>query len=218
MNHSFLPVKTKAARRVASGLGSGIALLLVLCTGNLKAQTENPGHRPKLVLEQDSSGNRLLYAGADSMVAFRPKAAMVLIPSGQDMVMVDSQLVLISAARFDSLPAGGGFRSVEDQQKLLAAYVQWEQAYHVNEEGLVIINPQRLWVISQGRGWMIWYFRVGKVAVDVSQKAMIQLFASTVVGGSIVTLNAPVFAISGFSRIALTVNDMMEHMYILEGP
>jgi hypothetical protein len=152
------------------------------------------------------------------MVVFRPKAAMVLIPSGQDMVMVDSQLVLISAARFDSLPAGGGFRSVEDQRNLLGAYVQGELGNLVNEEGFDIINPQRQWVISQGRGWMVWYFRVVKVPVDISQKAMIQLFASTVVGGSIVTLNAPVFAISDFARIALTVNDMMEHMSIFEGP
>jgi hypothetical protein len=77
---------------------------------------------------------------------------------------------------------------LKDQKNLLATYSKYELAHFKNEIGVEIINPISQWVISNSRGWFIWYFRSGKISTQVGAPTGIQLFATTVIGDNILIL------------------------------
>jgi hypothetical protein len=71
-------------------------------------------------------------------------------------------------------------------------------------------NSSNQWVMIKAKGWFIWYFRVDNTPAKVDTQTKIQLFASTVIGDHILTINAPIFSDGDFDKAGLIVNDMME--------
>ena len=101
---------------------------------------------------------------------------------------------------------------MSNEKQLLEEYSNYELDYFKNELGIEAINPSSQWVVTKSKGWFIWYFKVGNTPVQVEKQVTIQLFASTVIGDKILTVNAPILSDGDFNKAALIVNDMMEAM------
>jgi hypothetical protein len=68
--------------------------------------------------------------------------------------------------------------------------------------------------LTKSKGWYIWYFKVGKVPIQLDTQTEIQLFATTVIGDRILIINAPIIIGGDFSKAALIVNEFMEALII----
>ncbi|OQP59214.1 hypothetical protein A3860_38185 [Niastella vici] len=55
---------------------------------------------------------------------------------------------------------------------------------------------------------------VGEVPTAVETKASVQLFASTLIAGKVLTINAPVMEGGNFAKASYMVNDLMESLII----
>lgn len=101
-----------------------------------------------------------------------------------------------------------------NEKELLDTYSKYELAYFEKELGVQVINPNSQWVVTKSKGWFIWYFRVGNTPTQATKQTTIQLFASTVIGNKILTVNAPILSDRDFNKAGLIVNEMMEAIII----
>jgi hypothetical protein len=134
----------------------------------------------------------------------------VTILQQDNFVTVDSQAIQITPIKFTGYKVPINGQSLSNEKQLLDTYSNYELDYFKNELGVEVINSSNQWVISKSKGWFVWYFRVGSTPVQVEKQAIIQLFASTVIGDKILTVNAPILSDGDFNKAALIVNDMME--------
>ncbi|WP_460571663.1 hypothetical protein [Flaviaesturariibacter terrae] len=132
------------------------------------------------------------------------------------LALVDGQLIQVAPLAVGGLRKNIRVLSVAEQKELLAAYSKYELDYFASELGIGVINPNNQWVPLKGRYWFLWYFRVGNTAAGVQQPVRIQLFASTVIGGKILTINAPIMADADFAKAGLFVNELMESIVELK--
>ena len=126
------------------------------------------------------------------------------------MVAIDNQTIQIVLLEFEGYNKQTNGNNYNNQKQLLGTYLQYELKYFANDLGVEVIKPNSQWVMINSKGWYIWYFRVGSIPRQVVNQTKIQLFASTVIGNKILTINAPILADTDFSKASLIVNEMME--------
>lgn len=144
------------------------------------------------------------FPSAATAVRFQLKRT-VDFSKQNNFATVDSQVVQVIFLRHS------GFKTVVDSKKsILEAYANYEMAYFKNDLSVTLINPGSQWVVIKSRGWFIWYFKVGDVDAHVGKQTKIQLFATTIIGGNILVINAPIFAEDDFTKAGLIANEMME--------
>ena len=139
-----------------------------------------------------------------------PLKRNVTVLQENNFATVDSQTIQITPLKFSDYKESTNGESPGDEKQLLDLYSKYELEYFKNELGIDVINPNSQWVVTKSRGWFIWYFRVGNTPIQVEKQVTIQLFASTVIGNKILTVNAPIFSDEDFNKAGLIVNDMME--------
>ncbi|MEO7210183.1 MAG: hypothetical protein ABIY35_04490, partial [Chitinophagaceae bacterium] len=131
-----------------------------------------------------------------------------------NIILVDSQPIQIIPIAISDLKKSLLNLDIDEQQQLLNDYSKYEIDYFSNKLGIEVLNKQSQWVDTKSRYWFIWYFQVGNVSAKVDKKAVIQLFATTVIDDKILVLNAPIMQNSNFVKMALIVNQMMESLII----
>lgn len=131
-----------------------------------------------------------------------------------NIVLVDSQPIQIIPMTVSNSKKSLLSLNIDEQQQLLSDFSKYEVDYFSNKLGIEVLNKKSQWVDIKSKYWFIWYFRVGNVYAKVDKKAVIQLFATTVIDDKILVLNAPVMQDSNFVEIALIVNQMMESLII----
>ena len=131
-----------------------------------------------------------------------------------DFLLVDSQVIQIASLTVNGAKKDLANLSVSEQKQLLSDYSKYEMDYFSNDQKIEVINPENQWVSIKSKHWLIWYFRVWNLPIQVEGKTAIQLFASTIIGDKILDLNAPIQQDGNFGKAALIVNQMMESLII----
>lgn len=140
----------------------------------------------------------------------------VTVLQQNNFATIDGQTIQVIPLKFSGFKKNTNGQSLTDQKQLLDAYSKYELDYFKNELGIDVINPNSQWVVTKSKGWYIWYFRVGNMPTAVDKQTTIQLFASTVIGDKILTVNASLLSDGDFNKAGLIVNDMMETIIIIK--
>ena len=139
-----------------------------------------------------------------------PLKRNVTVLEQNNFATVDSQAIQIMPLKFSGYKKSTNGESMSNEKQILEEYSNYELDYFKNELGIELINPDSQWMVTKSKGWFIWYFRVGNTPVQVEKQVTIQLFASTVIGDKILTVNAPILSDGDFNKASLIVNEMME--------
>jgi hypothetical protein len=159
------------------------------------------------------SNNEIIYSSPSTTVKFPLKRQVTVSPQN-NFVTIDNQTIQIMTLKFDGYKKVTKGENLNNQKELLDAYSKYELEYFKSELGVEIISPNSQWVVTKSKGWFIWYFKVGKVPIQVDTQTEIQLFATTVIGDKILIINAPIMTGGDFSKAALIVNEFMEALTI----
>lgn len=190
-------------------------ILSVIQFLNLSAQISFSPVNSKLTT---ISGNRLtdlVFTSKSLTVSFRLHYNVAVLQQN-NLARIDSQVIQVTALEY------GGFKKdinpgkLSGQEQILGAYTNYELDYFKNKLGIEVINASHQWVETESRGWFIWYFKVGSIPTPVDRQMQIQLFASTVIGNKILTINAPVLVDGNFEQAGRIVNNMMETLTIIK--
>lgn len=168
----------------------------------------------KLLISKTGDLTELVCSSATILVKSKLKHTLTIL--SQNILSVDHQTIQVTALKVSGYKNATDLQNINSQKNVLQAYSEYELDYFKNDLHTELINPNNQWVITKSKGWFIWYFKVGSVPVNVAKKVKIQLFASTIVGDNILTINAPVFTESDFTNAGLIVNDMMETLTIFK--
>ena len=191
--------------------------LLIILTGlffiNVSGQVSFSPVDSKLKTQKSNDLTELICSSSSMTVKF-PLNRNVTVSQQSNFVTVDSQTIQIIPLRFSDYKESTDGQSMGNEKQLLDVYSKYELEYFKNELGINVINPNSQWVVTKSKGWFIWYFRVGNTPIQVEKQVTIQLFASTVIGDKILTVNAPILSDGDFSKAGLIVNDMMEAIII----
>lgn len=183
--------------------------LLQICLVN--GQVNFSGVEFTLKLNANEKGMVVQYT--DSSLSMKFQLTQKAVQLTDNFLNVDTQLIQIGTLAVDGFEKNLNALNDAEQKEFLSNYSQYELNYFKNELKLEIINPNNQWVAIGSRKWFIWYFRVGNLeGVKVAKKVHFQLFASTIVGGKVLTINAPTMADSEFKKAGMIVNQMMESM------
>jgi hypothetical protein len=131
-----------------------------------------------------------------------------------NFVTIDTQTIQIIPLKFSGFKKASNNLNMDDQKLLLNTYSNYELDYFRNELNVELVNPNHQWVVTKSKGWFIWYFRICNVSTQISNPTEIQLFASTVIGDKVLTINAPISSDADFNKAGLIVNEMMETLGI----
>jgi hypothetical protein len=168
----------------------------------------------KLIQNADQTGTNLTCTGSSFSLGFRLKSATVKKIQDPGFISIDSQLVQIAPLKVEGSKKELDSLSEQEQKEFLTDYSKYELEYFAKELNIEVINPNSQWVDANSRKWLVWYFRVGKVPVSTDKKTEIQLFATTIVGKQILSLNAPIQGDGDFRKAALIINQMMESLTV----
>lgn len=188
-----------------------LILLILLFTGNVKGQVSFSPVDSELQI----SKNELIYSSSLTTVKFPLKRQVTVSPQN-NFVTIDSQIIQIITLKFDGYKKDTKEENINNQKELLDAYSKYEMEYFKSDLGVEIINPNSQWVVTKSKGWFIWYFKIGKVPIQVDPQTEIQLFATSVIGDKVLIINAPIMTGGDFSKAALIVNEFMEALTIKE--
>jgi hypothetical protein len=141
-------------------------------------------------------------------VKFQLKRSVTILPQN-NFATIDGQAIQIIPIKFNGYKTG-----INNQKPLLEAYSKYELAYFKNDLGVDLANTHSQLVVINSKGWFIWYFRVNNAPAQVDKQTKIQLFASTIIGDNILTINVPILADEDFTKAGLIVNEMMETLAI----
>jgi hypothetical protein len=187
--------------------------LILIFTGlfatNVSGQVLFSSVDSKLMTRKDNNFTELICSSSKMKVKFQLKRNVTVLQEN-NFATVDSQTIQIIPLKFSGNKTDTYEQSINDQKQLLDTYSKYELDYLKNELGIEVINPNSQWIITKSRGWFIWYFRMGNIPTQVDKQTRIQLFASTVIGDEILTINAPIFNDGDFTKAGLIVNEMME--------
>jgi hypothetical protein len=186
-----------------------LILLIGFFSGNVKGQVSfSP-----VVSKLQKIKNELIYSSFSTTFKF-PLKRQVSISPQNNFVTIDSQILQIMTLKFDGYKKDTKGENLNNQKELLASYSNNELEYFKSDLSVEVINPRSQWVLTKSKGWYIWYFKVGKVPIQLDTQTEIQLFATTVIGDRILIINAPIIIGGDFSKAALIVNEFMEALII----
>jgi len=186
-----------------------LILLIGFFTGNVKGQVSfSP-----VVSKLQKIKNELIYSSFSTTIKF-PLKRQVSISPQNNFVTIDSQILQIMTLKFDGYKKDTKGENLNNQKELLASYSNNELEYFKSDLSVEVINPRSQCVLTKSKGWYIWYFKVGKVPIQLDTQTEIQLFATTVIGDRILIINAPIIIGGDFSKAALIVNEFMEALII----
>ena len=186
-----------------------LIILIGFFTGNVKGQVSfSP-----VVSKLQKIKNELIYSSFSTTFKF-PLKRQVSISPQNNFVTIDSQILQIMTLKFDGYKKDTKGENLNNQKELLASYSNNELEYFKSDLSVEVINPRSQWVLTKSKGWYIWYFKVGKVPIQLDTQTEIQLFATTVIGDRILIINAPIIIGGDFSKAALIVNEFMEALII----
>lgn len=167
----------------------------------------------KVKTVENNDSTVLLCQSSTMSVGFQLKHDVRILEQS-NFVTIDTQIVQIRPLKFSGYKKSAGNLNIDDQRDLLEIYSKYELNYFKNDLKVDLIDPQNQWVVTKSKGWYIWYFKVGNIPAQVDKPTNIQLFASTVIGDKILTLNAPVESGGDFAKAGTIINDMMEALTI----
>ena len=185
--------------------------LLLILTGlftlNLFGQVSFSNVDIKLKVVKNNNTTQLICSNLTTSIKFVLKRKVTVMQQN-NIATIDSQTIQLTPLKFSGYKVSN--LTMDDQKQLLDTYVKYELDYFKNELNVEVINPNNQWVVTNSKGWFVWYFRVGNMPTQINKPTEIQLFASTVVGDKILTINAPIPTDSDFAKAGLIVNEMME--------
>ena len=158
------------------------------------------------------TGTDLVCTGSSFLFKFQLTTKSV--ERTNNFIHVDSQLIQIIPLKVNGSKKSLNNLNILEQKKLLTDYSKYELNYFINELKIEVINPNNQWVDVNSKNWLVWYFRIGSLPIEVDKKTEIQLFASTIAGGKILIINAPIQFGGDFNKVALIVNQMMKSLII----
>jgi len=167
----------------------------------------------KLKTVESNNLSELICSSPAMSVKFQLNRKIKVLPQ-DNFCMIDSQAIQVTPLSFSGYRKDSARLSIDSEKQLLGAYSKYELEYFKNDLGVEVINPNNQWVVTKGKGWFIWYFKVGNAPVQVDKKTFIQLFASTVIGDMVLTINAPILSGGDFAKAGIIVNEMMETLTI----
>ena len=192
-----------------------LTILMGVLFTSANGQTSFSPVESKLKLIKSNDLTELVCSGPTIAVKFSVKRKLIIMPQN-NFCDVDGQAIQITPLKFDGYKKDVSGRSIESEKQLLEAYSNYELDYFKNDLHIGLINASNQWVVVKSKGWFIWYFKVDNTPAQVNKPTKIQLFASTVVGDNILTINAPVFTDDDFTKAGLIVNDMMETLSVIK--
>lgn len=192
-----------------------LTILMGVLFTSANGQTSFSPVESKLKLIKSNDLTELVCSGPTIAVKFSVKRKLIIMPQN-NFCDVDGQAIQITPLKFSGYKKDVTGQSINNQKQLLEAYTQYELDYFKNDLHIGLINSSNQWVVVKSKGWFIWYFKVDSTPAQVSKPTKIQLFASTVVGDHILTINAPVFTDDEFTKAGLIVNDMMETLSVIK--
>src|SRR6266487_6741831 len=157
---------------------------------------------------QSNSLTDLICSNATFSIKFQLKQKSIQLQN--NVALIDSQLVQITPLKISGYKKSLSTLNTSEQKQLLDDYSEYELDFFKKQLNIEIVKPNNQWVITKSKGWLVWYFRVGNLQAPVDKKTEIQLFASTIVSGKVLTINAPILSDGNFTKAALIVNEMME--------
>ena len=167
----------------------------------------------KLETSQTSNSTDIVCSNDTFSVQFKLKKKPFQQLEG-NFVYIESQIIQITPLEIGNYKKNLTSLTSPEQMELLQEYSKYELDYFKDELKFEIIKPTSQWVTVNSKVWLIWYFRIGNLPSDANTKMDTQLYASTIVGDKILTINAPMHSGSNFSKGALLVNEMMESFTI----
>jgi hypothetical protein len=188
-----------------------LTCLITLFLNSVTGQISFLNFDSKLKAVAGVNGTALSCTGKSFSIEFRLKNKKV--PVDGNFAFVDSQAIQITPLSIKGLKKETAKLTNAEQKQLLIAYAKYELDYFT-ELKIEVIDPHNQWVAIKNRYWFMWYFRVGKQPVEMETKASVQLFASTIVSGKVLTINAPIFEGGDFSKAGQIVNEMMESLTV----
>lgn len=188
--------------------------LLIILAGllftNSNGQTSFSTIESKLTTIKHDDLTELICSSSTISVKFQLKHNLAVSPQN-NLVTVDDQTIQITPLNFS-----GYKKDINSQKAFLETYSKYELEYFKNDLHVEPINPNNQWVLIKSKEWLIWYFRVGNSPIQVDKQMKIQLFASTIIGDKILTINAPILTDDSFNKAGLIVNEMMETLTIIK--
>jgi len=189
-----------------------LTFLLVFIGADLQAQVtySNTDLTIKTIKGKDSS--QVICTDSIFIIKFRLKHN-VTVAQQENFVKIDSQLIQIASIKINGYGKSMSRLGLDEQKQILDAYSNYEIQY-IKENGIEILNQKDQWVVTKLRGWLVWYFFLGKMPVELENTTRVQLYASTVMGDKVLTINAPIINVNEVARAAYIVNDMMESITV----
>ena len=129
-------------------------------------------------------------------------------------IEIDGQIIQLNILEVDGVTKKMMRKDTAFERTILTKHSEYEMNYFRKDLGLKIINPENQWVIVNGRGWLIWYFKLGNVPKKGQNQFELQLYATTLVGDKIIFINAPMSKNTDFGESANMVNELMESMLV----
>jgi len=188
-------------------------ILIGLLVTNANGQTSFSPVDSKLKTIKNNALTELVCSSSTMAFKFRLKRNLTVLQQN-NFATIDGQTIQITPLKFSDYKKGINEQNISNQKQLLEAYSKYELEYFKNDLGAYFANPNSQWVVIKSKGWLIWYFRVNSVPAQVDKQTKIQLFASTIIGDNILTINAPILTEDGFTKAGLIVNEMMESLTI----
>lgn len=192
-----------------------LLILTVLFAVNVSGQVSFSPVDSKLKTEKKNNLTELNCSSSTMTVKFSLKRNVTVLQQN-NFATIDSQTIQVIPLKFTGYKKSTNGQNANNEKQLLDIYSKYELEYFKNELGIGVINPNRQWVVTKSKGWFIWYFRVGNMPTQVDKQTAIQLFASTVVGDKILTVNAPIQSDGDFNKAGLIVNEMMATIIIIK--
>ncbi len=184
-------------------------ILTGLLVSSANAQVSFSPVESKLSIIKSNDLTELVCTSPAVSIKFSLKRKLAIMPQN-NFCEVGGQTIQITPLKINSYKKDVPGQSPNSEKQLLEAYSKYELDYFKNDLHIELINSSNQWVVIKAKGWFIWYFKVGNVPAQADKPTKIQLFASTVIGDNILTINAPVFTDDDFTKAGLIVNDMME--------
>ena len=162
------------------------------------------------------SNGKVIELSAEKInVRFQSKRQPKIINQGTNKFLeIDGQIIQLNILEVDGITKKMMRTDTAFERTILTKHSEYEMNYFRKDLGLKIINPENQWVIVNGRGWLIWYFKLGNVPKKGQNQFELQLYATTLVGDKIIFINAPMSKNTDFGESANMVNELMESMLV----
>lgn len=170
---------------------------------------------PSYDLSIVSNGKVIELSAEKINVRFPSKRQPKLIKQESNkFIEIDGQIIQLNILDVDGVTKKMMRKDTAFERTILTKHSEYEMNYFRKDLGLKIINPENQWVIVNGRGWLIWYFKLGNVPKKGQNQFELQLYATTLVGDKIIFINAPMLKNTDFGESANMVNELMESMLV----